>query len=176
MLELDARYYWQGTCRPPNVHRSLFPISHFAYTVYLNIKLENFRLYVNIQHIERLLFSETFSVLFRFAIDIQCLTRHCVCKVQAPIYIAIWYATMPDNKTHVPYKRIHHTKWWLYCQRCIVLYEQSWLATLHVPLSFRLIIYAIIKITIKGTTCTYLFTSLTLSSQKKNKLAVKNFR
>ena len=30
--------------------------------------------------------------------------------------------------------------------------EQSWLATLHVTVSFQLIVYAIIEITIRGTT------------------------
>ena len=49
VLELDARYEWQVT--PPNTHCTLFPISHFGHTVYLNTQLENFRAYVDVQHI-----------------------------------------------------------------------------------------------------------------------------
>ena len=49
------------------------------------------------------------------------LIQNCVYILQALIYIAIWCATTHDNKTHVPYDCILHTKWWLYCQRCIVL-------------------------------------------------------
>ena len=51
------------------------------------------------------------------------LIRHCVCILQVCVYIAIWYTTMPDSKTHVPYDCIHvlHTKRRLYCQRCMVL-------------------------------------------------------
>ena len=52
--------------------------------------------------------------------DIKCV----VCILEARLYIAIWCATMHDNKTHIPHDDIHntvpHTKWWLYCQRCIV--------------------------------------------------------
>ena len=44
--ELDAKYQWRGT--PPNTHRSLFPKSHFAYTVQLDIQLENFSSYVEV--------------------------------------------------------------------------------------------------------------------------------
>ena len=39
----------------------------------------------------------------------------------ARIYIVIWFATTPDNKTHALYDCILHTKQRLYCQRCIVL-------------------------------------------------------
>ena len=49
------------------------------------------------------------------------LIRHFVCILQARIYIADWFATTPDNETHVPYDCILHTKQWLCCQRCIVL-------------------------------------------------------
>ena len=38
------------------------------------------------------------------------LIQHCVCILQVHIYIILWYATMPDNKTHVPYDCILHTK------------------------------------------------------------------
>ena len=76
--------------------------------------------------------------------------------LQVCVFIAIWYATTctPDNKTHAPYDCIHvlHTKRRLYCLQCIVLEEQSWLATLHVALSIKFIVYAILKITRKGTT------------------------
>ena len=55
------------------------------------------------------------------------LIQTCVRILQALIYIAIWYATTPDNKTHAPYDYILHTKQRLYRQRCIVLY---WSCTL----------------------------------------------
>ena len=37
------------------------------------------------------------------------------------MYIAIWCATTHDNRTHVPYDCILHTKWRLYCQQHIIL-------------------------------------------------------
>ena len=68
------------------------------------------------------------------------LIQHCVGILQAHayMYITIWCATTctPDNKTCVPYDCIH-TKRRLYCQRCIVLWEQSWLATLHTVFSIN---------------------------------------
>ena len=44
--------------------------------------------------------------------------RHFVRILQVCIHIAIWYATTPDNKTHVIYDHIHvlHTKRRHYCQ------------------------------------------------------------
>ena len=56
--------------------------------------------------------------------DMHCghsLRQHCVHMLQTCTYIAIWCATMHDNKTHIPYDCILHTKWWLYCQQCIIL-------------------------------------------------------
>ena len=54
LLEPHSRYKWRVT--PPNTHRSLFLISHFyTYTVFLDALFENFRSYVNVQHIARLL-------------------------------------------------------------------------------------------------------------------------
>ena len=38
------------------------------------------------------------------------LIQYCVRILQAPIYIAIWYVTTPDNKTHTPYDWILHPK------------------------------------------------------------------
>ena len=49
------------------------------------------------------------------------LIQHCVHILQARIYIAFWCANMHDDKTHVPYYCILHTKRQLHCQRCIVL-------------------------------------------------------
>ena len=36
-------------------------------------------------------------------------------------YIPIWCLTTHDNKAHIAYDSILHTKWWLYDQRCIGL-------------------------------------------------------
>ena len=65
-------------------------------------------------------------------------------------YIAIWCATTHDNRTRAPYDCIVHTKRRPYCQRCIFLQDQSWLATLQVVVSFQLIVYANIKINDNG--------------------------
>ena len=75
------------------------------------------------------------------------LIQHRVCTLQACAYSAIWYATMHYNKTHVPHDYILPTKLRLYCQQHINLQEQSWLATLHVTLSFQLIVQVNIEIT-----------------------------
>ena len=85
-----------------------------------------------------LILSETIFVLFRFVLEIQLEIygpRHAsvtlwydiVCVYCKPPYIhryLMWNYTctcMPDNKTHVPYECILHTKRRLYCQRWTVL-------------------------------------------------------
>ena len=65
---------------------------------------------------------DTFFVWFRFALEIQlesysprhahCLIWHCVCLLQVLIYIGIWYATIPDNKSHVPYECLLHASFY----------------------------------------------------------------
>ena len=47
------------------------------------------------------------------------LSQNCVHILQ--VHIAIWCATIHDNKTHIPYDCILHTKQRHYYQRCIVL-------------------------------------------------------
>ena len=62
---------------------------------------------------------ETFFVCFGVALGIWlesycprhtlvvfCYHNMCVHILQARLYIPIWYATKPDNKTHAPYERI----------------------------------------------------------------------
>ena len=68
-------------------------------------------------------------------------TNLCVdCK---PIYTLVFGAQpCMTIETHVPYDCISHTERRLYCQQCIVSLKQSWLATLHVAVSFQLIVYA----------------------------------
>ena len=76
------------------------------------------------------------------------LIQHCACIFCKPVfYISIGYASTSDNKTHIPYDCMHIThQTTTYCQLCVGLREQSWLATRHVAVSFQLIGYAIIKI------------------------------
>ena len=60
-----------------------------------------------------------------------------------------------------------------YCQRCIVLWDKSWLATLHITILFKLIMCTNIKITKR-----YYCTSLQVCCQvakKEHKLGQKNF-
>ena len=77
---------------------------------------------------------DTFFVWFRVAWEIRLESyglrhaafipssvQHCVRILQSHTYIAISYATTPENKTHVPYDCIVHTKRQLYCQQSIVL-------------------------------------------------------
>ena len=48
---------------PPNTHCSLFPMNHFnIYTVVYLTQLENFRSYVGVHHIERLLYYRRHSL------------------------------------------------------------------------------------------------------------------
>ena len=62
---------------------------------------------------------------------------------------------------------IVHTKRRVYCQQCIVLEEQCLLATLHIVVSFQLIVYAIIKYSTSLRVC--------CQAAKKNKQEGKNF-
>ena len=158
VLELDVRYKWW--IMYPNTHCSLFSISHFwVYTVVLKthtcIKLENFRSYVDVEHIEQLLYYRMHSLCglqlhersyWRESYGSRHpsvnLWNNIVCVyLQACTFITIWYTTTPDNKTHLPYDCILHTKRRLYCQRCNLVLEQSWLATLHIAVSSHLIVY-----------------------------------
>ena len=45
--------------------------------------------------------------------------------LQACTYIAIWCATIHDNKTHTPYDCILYTKWRLYYQQCITFIRKN---------------------------------------------------
>ena len=69
-----------------------------------------------------------------------------------------------NNKAHVRYDCLLDTKQWLYCQRCIALYEKSWVAALHVAVFFQLIMYANVK-----TTKRYYCISLRVCCQAANK-------
>ena len=129
VLELDARYNWWVIA--PSSHGSVFPISHLCILTHITWKLQI--IYGCSAYRTTALLSKTFLVWFGVAWEIWLESydpRHahrlfsdtnCVHILQACTYIAIWYATTHDNKTHVPYDCILHTKWWLYCQKCIVL-------------------------------------------------------
>ena len=121
-----------------NVYHSLIPISHFWIYSVLRHKTWKFEVICgHSAHWTTPILSETFFVVFRFALEIQLesyivqpetcigssLIRHCVHILQAHtcIYISIWKVTTPDNKTHIPCECILHTKRRFYCQGCIVL-------------------------------------------------------
>ena len=133
VLELDSRYKWR--VMPPNTHRNLFPIGHFyAYSV---LRCTTWKLQVVCKcsvYWTTAILSETFFVCIIITLEIRLesygprhasvvLRYHIVCVyiLQARIYIAIWYRTTLDNKTHAPYDCILQTKQRLDCQRCIVL-------------------------------------------------------
>ena len=77
---------------------------------------------MDVQHIERLCITEDILCVLQSCMRdptgelqpqtgiIRSLMQHCVCMLQAHTYIAIWCATTHDNKTHVPYDCILHTK------------------------------------------------------------------
>ena len=78
------------------------------------------------------------------------LWHNIVCTYCKPIYTSLFGGQLRDNKTHVPYNRILHTKRRLYCLWCIILYEQSWLATLPVECLFNWSLMLILKL-LRGT-------------------------
>ena len=142
VLELDARYKLWVT--PSNRHHSLFSVSHFCvYSVLrnnLNITGHRWTFSIsNYWYIIRNIISVVYSCTRDPTGELRPETRigrsliqHCVRILQAHLYIIIWYATMTDNETHVPYDCLLHTKRRLYNQRCIICIKQSWLATLHI--------------------------------------------
>ena len=66
----------------------------------------------------------------------------CVCILPARTYIAIWCATTPDNKSHVPYDCIPHNK------RHDASFYNGEFGYLHfVAVSFQLIVYINTKTT-----------------------------
>ena len=71
------------------------------------------------------------------------------------------------TKPTLPYICILHTKRRLYSQRCIVIQEQKWLATLHAAVSFRLIVC-------DDYTKKYYHTSLRFCCQAARKRNIKN--
>ena len=82
-----------------------------------------------------------------------------LCVYNASLYIHCYLVlncTWQQNLHTSDY--IPHTKWWLYCQRFIILYEQSWLATTHIAVSFQLIVNTLkLKLPIGIYYCTSLW-------------------
>ena len=125
-------------------------LSDMTFCVHFHAQLENYRSYLGVLHMERLLpcvfYGVTWeiqlesygprnvSVVLWYNIDVH------TCILQACTYIAIWCATMCDNQTHVSNNWILHTKWLLYCQWCIV-YMKKLASTPHVVVPFQLIMY-----------------------------------
>ena len=72
--------------------------------------------------------------------------------MQVCIFIAIWYATMPDIKTHVLMTAyMYNTPNGGFTANDALFYKNK-LGQLHYTLQFQLIVYAVIKITRRGTT------------------------
>ena len=148
MLEVDARYDWQVMA--PNTHHNAFLISHYAY---LHSKLEKYRSYMDVLHIEWLFFSWRNSLLVWFGVAwefrlesyspthaLVVLWYKIVCIMQAHIHITIWCTAIHKNKIQIPYLCTPHTEWRFYCQQWINLREQYQLATLHIAVSFELLV------------------------------------
>ena len=101
---------------------------------------------MDILHIEWMLYYQRHSLC---GIELHEVIQYCVHILQAHTYITIWYTTMHDNETHIPNDCTLHTKRWLYCYT-MHLFIRTKLAsycTLHVAVSFQLIVYTNIKIT-----------------------------
>ena len=81
MLELNIRYNWQ--IMAPNTHRRFFFSKPF---VSLHAQLENYRLYMDGQHIEWLLYYQTFLVWFTVARETQ-LESYCPWHA----LVVLWY-------------------------------------------------------------------------------------
>ena len=104
---------------------------------------------MDVQHIESLLYYWThFLVWFKSCkrypteelwpqtrIGCSLIQNWCAYTASPNIHMLFGVQLRMTIETHVPYDCVLHTKWWLYCQRCIVLKEQSWLVTLHVAVS-----------------------------------------
>ena len=126
------------------------------------------------------LLSDTFLVWFRIArVQLKSYApRHIsvalwykvVCVYRKPIYSSLFGAQLCMIITpHVLCDFISLTKRRLYSQRCIVLKKWSWLATLHISVSFQWIMY---------TNITTVYTALWVCCQvakKGTENRVKNF-
>ena len=158
VLELDVIYMYDWQMTPPNTHHSYFPTSHLCVHTHITWRLQVICGRSAYGMIALLL--DTFLMWFRVVRENQLESygpRHASVVVW---YIAILCTTMHDNKTHVPYDCIIHTKRRLYCQRCIILEQQSWLATLHAAVSFQLIMY---------TNITTIYTALWVCTKQQEK-------
>ena len=128
VLEQDVRYNWW--VRAPDMHHSLFRISHLCVLTCIAWKLQV--IHGCCAYWTTALLLKTFFVWFRELLErfywratasdtIQLFSGAMLCALQACTYITIWCPTTHDNKTHIPYECMLHTKLWLYCQQRIVL-------------------------------------------------------
>ena len=113
--------------------------------------------------------SETFFVWFRVVLEIRLESyspRHAsvvlwcsiVCAYCKPAYTCTCTSLigtqlhLTPKLMYIPYDRILHTKQRLLPTMHCFLRTKLWVATLHITAPFQLIVYAYIKITLRGTT------------------------
>ena len=124
-------------------------------------QLETYRSYMDVQCIEFRVAWEIWLESYGPRHALFILWYNIICIYCKPFqYTTIWCTTTHFNKTYVPYHYTLLIKQWLYCKQCIVLCGKIWLATLHIAVSFHIILYASIKITIR-----YYHTSLRVCCQ-----------
>ena len=176
MLDLDARYDWWVTSLRLWTLVAVLSDKPLVCAYIHNLKTTG---YMAFQQIKWLLYNRTHSLCglelqersnwkLRLQTRIgRSLIHTCVHILQAHIYIAICCTTTQDNRNPCTLC-ILHTKWQLDCQQCILLQERSWLGTLHISVSFRFMVYAILP---------YILHYQFAGNSKKNehKLGVKNF-
>ena len=133
------------------MHRNLFPIS-------LDTKLKNFESYVDIQHIERFLYYRRYFL--------RCLDLHwratvgdthpsfsdttCVYILQARIYTSVFDTQLCLTAKLTYLKSAYYILNDGFTASDASFIKTKLVATLHVAVSFRLFVYAIIKFTIRG--------------------------
>ena len=145
----------------PNMHRSIFSVSCLCILTCIAGKLQV--IYGRSAYWMSALPPETFLKWYRVAWEIW-LESYILRNVSVVLWATLSaYTTSPlihcylghnymhDNKTHVPYDCTLHTKWWIYCQRHIILQKQSWLAILHIAEFFNESCRLILKL-LRGST------------------------
>ena len=130
-IKLNARYNWWVMI--PNMHRSLFLISHLCVLTHIHVTWKLQVTYRRSAYWMTALLLKTFLVCYGVAWEIWLESydpryiliilwyKIVMCILQTHTYITIWCATMHYNNTDVPYDCILHTKRWIYCQQRIIL-------------------------------------------------------
>ena len=129
VLGLDVRCDWQITA--PKILCSLFPIHHLCVLRCITWKLQV--VYGHWAYRMTALQSEMFFVWLivawgiklvsydpRYASVVLWYNTVCMCVLHAHTCITIGCTTAHDNKAHVPFDCIVHTKRWLECKQRVV--------------------------------------------------------